>query len=100
MILYNVTIKVDQAVHEDWLQWMQQVHIPEMMQTQLFEEYKLCRILHEEPDGMTYAIQYFCKDMKTLHQYQVHHAQRLQAAHQERYRDQYVAIRTLMEVLN
>lgn len=99
MILYNVTVKIDKEVHDDWLKWMQEIHIPDVMNTGLFVEYKLCRILHEEPDGVNYAIQYFCKDMKTLHQYQIHHATRLQTEHKERYKDQYVAIRTLMEVL-
>ncbi len=99
MILYNVTVKVDQEIHDDWLKWMREIHIPDVMNTGLFLEHKLCRILHEEPDGVTYAIQYFCKDMKTLHQYQVQHATKLQAEHTERYKDKYVAIRTLMEVI-
>ena len=99
MILYNVTVKVDHDVHDDWLEWMKTVHIPDVMNTGLFVEYKLCRILHEEPDGVSYAIQYFCQDMKTLHRYQVEFATQLQAEHTERYKDKYVAIRTLMEVM-
>ncbi|MEM9821038.1 MAG: DUF4286 family protein [Bacteroidota bacterium] len=99
MILYNVTVKIDKEVHDDWLKWMQEIHIPDVMKTGLFLENKLCKILHEDPDGISYAIQYYCQDMKTLHRYQVHHAQRLQAEHTERYKDKYVAIRTLMEVL-
>jgi len=99
MILYNVTVKIDADVHDDWLKWMREVHIPDVMQTGLFVENKLCKILHEEADGATYAIQYYCQDMKTLHQYQIHHAQTLQAEHTARYKDKYVAIRTLMEVL-
>ncbi len=99
MIIYNVTVKIERKSHADWLGWMRGVHIPDVMATRLFEEYKICRILHEEPEGVTYAIQYFCKDMKTFERYQREHAKRLQADHTERYKDRFVAFRTLMEVL-
>lgn len=99
MILYNVTVKVDTEIQEEWLEWMQQKHIPAVMATGKFVEYKLCRILHEEPDGVTYAIQYFSPDMKTFHQYYAQDAPRLQKAHQDRFGNRFVAIRTLMEVL-
>ncbi|MBC7866805.1 MAG: DUF4286 family protein, partial [Gloeobacteraceae cyanobacterium ES-bin-316] len=36
MILYNVTIKITNAIAIDWLQWLQEVHIPEMTGTGYF----------------------------------------------------------------
>ena len=99
MILYNVTVKISKSAHDEWLQWMQEVHIPDVINTGLFDDHKICRILHEETDGITYAFQYFCKDMATFEQYQRDHAPALQKDHSERYKDQYVAFRTLMEVV-
>ncbi len=99
MILYNVTVKIENNSHDDWLKWMKEVHIPEVLDTGLFEEYKICRILHDDPEGETYAIQYFCKDMDTFKRYQTEYAPKLQAEHQKRYKNKYVAFRTLMEVL-
>ena len=99
MILYNVTVKVELDSHDEWLRWMLHVHIPDVMATGKFTEYKLCRSLHQEPDGVTYAIQYFAPDMATFKRYQEEDAKRLQAEHTERFGDRYVAFRTLMEVL-
>ena len=100
MILYNVTVKVEHSVHDDWLEWMQAVHIPDVLATGLFTEYKLCRLLGvDESDGTTYAVQYFCPGMPAFQQYQQQHAARLQKEHSDRYKDKYVAFRTLMEVL-
>ncbi|MCB9052635.1 MAG: DUF4286 family protein [Lewinellaceae bacterium] len=100
MILYNVTVKIDHSVHEDWLQWMKAVHIPDVLATGLFTEHKLCRLLGvDESDGITYATQYFCRDMAAFQQYQQQHAPRLQKDHADRYPDKYVAFRTLMEVV-
>ena len=64
MILYNTTIKVEQTIHEEWLEWMQQTHIPAYIATGLFLEYKLCRILGDDDEhGITYALQFLCPDL-------------------------------------
>lgn len=99
MILYNVTVKIHNDVHDDWLKWMRETHIPDVMNTGMFVESKMLRILHDEPEGVTYAFQYFCKDMETFQTYQSKYAKALQADHTERYKDKYVAFRTLMEVV-
>ena len=100
MILYNVTVKIDNNVREEWLQWMRQVHIPHVMATGSFLNYRIARVLSlEDADGTTYAFQYLCQDMATLHHYQVHHAPGLQKEHADRYKDQFVAFRTVLEVI-
>ncbi len=100
MILYNVTVKIDHASHEDWLEWTKEVHIPNVMGTGMFLEYRMCRLLGmDEPDGVTYAIQYYCQDMETYEKYQNLYAANLQTEHNERYRGKFVAFRTLLEVV-
>ncbi len=98
MILYNVTVKIDLDVHDDWLNWMQNKHIPDLMQTGLFERHHMAKVLlQDESDGITYAVQYACKDMSTLQLYMAQHAPALQAEHQARYQDKFVAFRTILE---
>lgn len=99
MILYNVTVKVDVEVHQQWLEWMRLKHIPEVMATGKFSEFRICRLLHEEPDGVTYAVQYFSPDLETLQRYQQEDAQRLQEEHAMLFSGRYAAFRTAMEVL-
>lgn len=80
---------------------MQETHIPEVMDTGMFLEYRMCRLLGmDDDDGITYAIQYFCTDMATFEQYQEKHAPKLQAVHRERFKDKFVAFRTLLEVVD
>jgi hypothetical protein len=100
MILYNVTVKIDSEVHDEWLQWMQEVHIPEVMATGLFMDNRIARVLlQDESDGISYAFQYTCADMATMQKYMGLHAPYLQKAHGERYKDKFVAFRTLLEVI-
>jgi len=100
MIVYNETIKIDERIHEEWLDWIKTVHLPAIMATGKFSENRICRILQEEEDGgVTYAIQYHSPDMDTFKRYQQEDAARFQRMHMDRYRDRYVAFRTLMEIV-
>jgi len=100
MILYNVTVKVMTKFREDWEKWMRDTHIPDVMNTECFVEYKMSRILgEEENEGVTFAIQYLSPSMEKFREYQEKHVKRLQADHTEKYKGKYVAFRTLMEVI-
>ncbi len=101
MILYNVTVKIDNAIKEDWLEWMRKTHIPDVMKTGFFTEHKFCKLIFptEEDGTTTYAIQYFCSSMNELETYQKTVGRKLQAEHSERYKERFIAIRSLMEVM-
>jgi hypothetical protein len=58
-ILYNVTIKIETTIQEEWLEWMKNVHIPDVLATECFESYRLTRILGDDDEhGVGFAIQY------------------------------------------
>jgi hypothetical protein len=99
MIIYNVTVSIDLDVHEKWLKWMQEVHIPEVMNTGKFMECRMSKILAEEEGGKAYSIQYLCKDKETLENYQAEDAPALQKKHQELFGTKAVAFRTLLDVI-
>ncbi|MEG0918279.1 MAG: DUF4286 family protein, partial [Myroides sp.] len=48
MIIYNVTINIDESVHEQWLNWMQTKHIKEMLNTGCFKSARLVKVLVDE----------------------------------------------------
>ncbi|GIV33814.1 MAG: hypothetical protein KatS3mg031_1349 [Chitinophagales bacterium] len=100
MILYNVTIKVDPAVEEEWLAWMKLEHIPEVMRTGLFSEYRICRLLEQDDtEGKTFAVQYLCNNLRNFDTYRATFAPALQQKHYDRFGDKCVAFRTVMEIL-
>lgn len=99
MILYNVTVNVENSICEDWLQWMLEKHIPDVMNTGLFKHYKLLRLLNEEENntGTTFAVQYFCETMQDYEKYKKEFATKLQKEYNLRYQGKFVAFRTLLE---
>lgn len=99
MIIYNVTINIDDEVHDEWLKWMKDIHIPEVLSKGIFFENKICRVLVTEEKGKTYSIQYTCRNMEDYEQYQKEYAPELQQKHNKRYKDKFVAFRTLLQVI-
>lgn len=99
MLLYNVTVNVDDSILESWLLWMKENHIPDVLQTGLFEGATFSRLLVEEESGTTYSIQYRLKDMESFHIYQEMYATNLQEEHRKRFENKTVAFRTIMEVV-
>lgn len=100
MIIYNVTINIDDSVHDKWLSWMMEKHIPEIMETGKFTKAKLVKVMIvEEMGGTTYAIQYFAESMEKLQAYYNEDAPRLREEGVKLFGDKMLAFRTEMELL-
>jgi hypothetical protein len=100
MIIYNVTINIDNDVREEWLDWMRKVHIPEVLETGLFTSHRMVKVLtNDDSGGTNYSIQYFCNSMADYEHYRDRYAPALQQAVMDRYKDKFVAFRTLLEVI-
>ena len=101
MIIYNVTINIEESISQEWLYWMQKKHIPEVMKTGMFVSAKLTRVMVEEQmGGVTYSIQYLCESKSKLDEYQVQFAPKLQQKHTQKFHGKFVSFRTLLEVIN
>ncbi len=101
MIIYNVTINVVEEIHKDWLAWMKNKHIPDVMNTGYFLENKIAKVLtmQEDETGHTYAIQYTCTSMNALNEYQKKCGKKLQQEHANRYQGKFVAFRTILGIV-
>ncbi len=97
MIIYNVTVSVEESISNDWLNWMKNKHIPEVIATGLFVKAQINRVITNADSNITFAVSYNCACMKDLHQYQIEFSTELQQKHIARYGDKAVAFRTIME---
>ena len=71
MLIYNVTINISEKLHNDWVSWMKDTHIPDVMKTGCFTHYYFTRVLTTQPDetGFTYSIQYHCENPSNYEEY-------------------------------
>lgn len=101
MYIYNITINIDESVHDEWLTWMQTKHIPDMLATGKFINAKMSKVLiKEEMGGITYSIQYTTDSLETLQLYYKEDASSLRAEGLALFKDKFVAFRTELEIIN
>ncbi|AEH00618.1 DUF4286 family protein [Lacinutrix sp. 5H-3-7-4] len=100
MIIYNVTVNIDNSVHEQWLTWIKE-HIPQVLATGKFLEAKLTKVLvEEEMGGETYSIQYRAHSRESLDAYYKEDADRLRTEGLKLFADKMLAFRTELEVID
>ena len=101
MFIYNVTVKPDWNIHDAWVKWMLNEYMPALLQTNCFMQYKLLR-LHEQDDteGPTYIAQYFTESKALYDRYIELYADAFRRDVKEKWGENFVAFRTLMEVVH
>lgn len=100
MHIYNVTINIEEEIHDTWLEWMQEVHIPDMLATGKFSSAKMCRVLvEEEMGGLTYSVQYTTDSKETLDLYYKEDANRLRGLSKP-FEGKFVAFRTELAIVS
>ena len=98
MYIYNVTVNIEDSVHDEWKDWMQSTHIPDVLATGLFSSCRFTQVLVDDESGTTYSIQYVVKDLETFQLYQEMYAPNLQKEHKEKYEGKFVAFRTMLKM--
>lgn len=101
MIIYSVTVSLEHEIEEEWLEWMHGQHIQDVMNTGYFEAYRFHKILEPvvDPERVSYNVLYSVSSRQKLDEYNREAASRLQLEHQERFGDQALAIRVVLEQL-
>ena len=97
MIIYNVTLNIDNSIHDEWLEWIKQ-HIPKVLATGLFLKATFSKVLVEESiEGITYSIQYLAHSKEALESYHKQYAADIQAEGLQKFGDKMLAFRTELE---
>ncbi len=101
MIIYNVTVKVDESIAIPWLQWLKEEHIPEIISTGCFTHATVLRLLEtDETGGETYAIQYHATGMNQYKNYIDNFSAGMRKKGSDKWGNQFIAFRTVMEVVH
>ena len=99
MVLYNVTVCPEADIEAEFISWLKETHIPEVMESGCFVEWKMFKIQTEQPDQnlASFSIQYFAQSFDHLEEYQANHAPALQAKTKKKYGEKVLAFRTILE---
>jgi hypothetical protein len=72
MIIYNVTINVEDEIASAWVQWMKETHLPDVMNTGMFEYYKfMTKYIPVRRNELVrpFAVQYYASHMDKYEKY-------------------------------
>lgn len=100
-IVYNVTIKVTNAISESWLEWLLKEHIPDVLATGCFVGSRVVRLLEiDDSEGPTYAVQYEAVSKADYNRYIELYADEKREQSFARWGDQFMAFRSVMQIVS
>lgn len=100
MYIYNVTINIQEDIHDKWVDWMKNEHIPDMLNTGKFVKALMTKVMvNEEMGGVTYSVQYTAESKQMLERYYAEDAQTLRSKSAP-FEGKFVAFRTELEVVS
>ncbi len=100
MYIYNVTTNIEKEIEQEWLEYMQNIHIPAMIGTGCFTGAKLTRVMvQEEMGGKTYSTQYSVSNKETFKGYYVAYAADMNSRIDKKFNGKYVSFQTELEVI-
>lgn len=101
MILINTTFHVHCAIARDFVTWLKEVYIPEATGHHLISAPVLCRVLGgDDPDGISYAMQLACPNLKEARQWHDNEGADLRARMLRRWGNKVLFFTTYLEKLD
>lgn len=101
MYIYNITTKVNNNIVDQWTDWQKQIHIPEIMMTGFFYDYRFYELLEQDDEeGKTFVIQYFALELQDCKEYIRNHAPLLKEKAFDKWKNQSIAFSTLLKSVN
>ncbi len=101
MFIYNVTIRIQGTIEEEWLKWLTEIHLPEVRGTGCFTGATVLKLLEtDDTDGPTYAVQYRVESKALYNQYIEKYAAEMRRKTMEKWGDKFIAFRSLLQIVN
>jgi Domain of unknown function (DUF4286) len=100
MYIYNVTTQISHQIHDAWVAWMKEKHIPEVMAKGCFTKFQFVRLLEvDESESVTYATQYYAESKADYNRYVAIHATALREDALKAWGNKTIGFRSLMQVI-
>ena len=97
MIIYSVTITIEGSIESEWVDWMNRVHIRDVLRTDCFSECHIHKVLGSEGDDPIYVMQYHGRSVEQYQHYRDNFAPALQKEHTDRFAGKFRGSRQLLE---
>jgi hypothetical protein len=97
MIIYSVTIAIEPGIESEWVDWMNKIHVPDVLRTGCFSECRTYKAVGSEGEDAVYVLQYQCRSIEEYHRYRDRFGPALQKEHSDRFAGRFRGSRQLLE---
>lgn len=92
---------VNDGIADEWLKWMLDIHLPEILGTGCFTRHQVLRLADTgNLEGPTFAFQYYAESKADYNRYMELYRPGLSQQQIKVWGDQFIAFSTLMEVIH
>jgi hypothetical protein len=99
MIMYQVFATVPDAVRDEWVAWMRDHHIPDVVKTGSFDHASFAEV-QTSAHTWTHTCRYTTTSRERLDAYLAEHAPRLREEHEQRYGGVVITERVITNTLS
>ncbi|MEO6639231.1 MAG: DUF4286 family protein [Ginsengibacter sp.] len=97
MLIYNITIKIDNDIESEWVTWQKVVYIPGVMASGFFYDNRFSKLIsHEDTDGKTYVMQFYAKNKDAFENFKAQHADEFSDLLVAKWGNKFVAFESLL----
>ena len=99
MLIYNTTFHVDDDIHENFLIWIKECYISEVLKQGILKSPRFCRILNHRDEGECYSLQWEVENSGLLHRWHLEQGMKQNEELTKIFKDKVVGFPTLMEII-
>ncbi len=100
MLIVNTTYHVSEDIQADWIFWVKNEYIPEVIKTNMMVQPRFFRLLIEdEPGNVSYALQFEVYDLDTLENWFNRYGTDMQVTMSNRFQEKVMGFTTMMETV-
>lgn len=100
MILYNITVIIEESIETDWLKWINQYFVPEALSSNLLVSSRLLKVLDSPNEGSTFCLQFIADNIQNYNEFKNLHASALLDEHALEFKNKSVFFSSVMEFIN
>jgi hypothetical protein len=101
MLIFNTTYKVATNQNENWLEWMNNQHIPFMLKSGLFAKPQIAKVLgSEDEEGISFSVQFHILDMDSLMSWHRENAVLFQKNCSDKFGNEVIFFTTVLELID
>lgn len=99
IIIYSETTAVAESVEQNWLKFMKEDHIPALMETGLFIDFRFVRIPESEGVDRSYNLQLRCENLDKFNEFKAFHENKFKQAVSKKFQGNFGSFQSRLEQL-